>query len=340
MDDLTRVREMEADVPPLTVEARSAARVRLQRAILQNASPGRSAVLSRRLVFRLVAGGVVAASVVGSTVVATKEGGARSAVDTTEHGGARVTLPMTMLSAARVLHKAADRSRFNSADLPIPRNDQYLYTKTYITQTPLKGGKIKAWTDESWMSVDGSKPSKRQEHGKIHNDPPLGKHEVQSIPTEYAKLKEWPTDPDELLKRLGRGRIKILTPSNRKAGSSAGAAADPDAMVYTQACLLMQGPRVMPPGLQAATFEAVAKLPRIKVNDDEVNALGRHGIGVSYPNMLFSIIFDRKTYDYLGMRLKGSHAKLIDGRWRQVGWYSEMRGREKVGVVDRIGQRP
>ncbi|WP_406172514.1 hypothetical protein [Streptomyces sp. NBC_00996] len=63
----------------------------------------------------------------------------------------------------------------------------------------------------------------------------------------------------------------------------------------------MRGPRVMPPGLQAAAFEAVAKLPRIKIVDDEVDALGRHGIGISYPKMPFGLVFDRDTYAYLGL---------------------------------------
>lgn len=40
--------------------------------------------------------------------------------------------------------------------------------------------------------MDGSKPSRRQEYGKIHNGPPLGEHEVMWPPTEYAELAKWP----------------------------------------------------------------------------------------------------------------------------------------------------
>lgn len=76
----------------------------------------------------------------------------------------------------------------------------------------------------------------------------------------------------------------------------------------------MRGPRVMPPGLQAAAFEALALLPGIVLDDDEVDALGRHGIGVSYPGMSFGPVFERSTYAYLGMRMEG-----VRGRSRWAG---------------------
>ncbi|MER6425143.1 CU044_5270 family protein [Streptomyces sp. NPDC001137] len=310
MDDLTAVRELRADVPALTDEARAAARARLRRAVEAERRP---TPLSRRLMIRVAVAGTAAAAVTGGIVVAARN-----------DGGADVPR-MTTLSAAQLLHRAADRSRADSSGMPIPRNDQYLYTKTYITRTYVKGGRTKTWTDESWLSVDGSKPSRRQEFGKIHNDPPLGRHEVRWPPTEYAKLAKWPTDPDKLLKALGMGPEN--TPEAHR-------------MAFANACMLMMGPRVMPPGLEAATFEAVAKIPGIRLDYHEVDALGRHGIAVSYPMMSFTFVFDPKTYAYLGLRLKGSSAKKIDGEWRQVGWYHEMRGLQQVAVVDRIGQRP
>lgn len=97
-------------------------------------------------------------------------------------------------------------------------------------------------------------------------------------------------------------------------------------------------PRVMPPGLEAATFEAVAKIPGIRL-DDEVDALGRRGIGVSYPKLSFTFIFDSETYAYLGLRLKGSTVIAVGKGFRSVGWYHEMRSLQELRVVDRIGQR-
>lgn len=111
-------------------------------------------------------------------------------------------------------------------------------------------------------------------------------------------------------------------------------------MTFTQICMLMTGQRIMPPGLRAAAFEALAKIPRVRLDHDEVDVLGRHGIGVSYPEVAFTFVFDSRTYDCLGLRTKGSGAQRVHGRWRQVGWYYETRSLEKVGVVDGIGLRP
>ncbi|MET4670623.1 CU044_5270 family protein [Streptomyces sp. PvR018] len=312
MDDLVRVRQMETGTPPLSHKARSAARLRLRSAIFEETRPQRSAALSRRWVLRVAVAATVAA-VAGTIVVATGGGEDRDASR------------MTMLTAAQVLHRAADRSRSDSAGLPIPRDDQYLYTRTYITREPLEGGKTKTWTDESWLSVDGSKPSKRQEHGKIRNDPPRSKHDWVWPPTTYADLEKLPTDPDKLLDLFRHGSKS--TPEN-------------DRSAFFEACMLMKGPRVMPPGLQAAAFEALAKIPGVRLNHTQVDALGRHGIGISHPAASFTFVFDRETYDYLGLRTKGSGLKRVKGGWEQDGWYFEMRNLEELGVVDRIGQRP
>jgi len=307
VDDLTAVRELEADVGPLTDEARSAARVRLQHAITHEDRPG---ALSRRLMLRVAVAGTAAAAVAGGVVVATRRGGDTDAPR------------MTALSAAQLLHKAADRSRSDTARTPVPRNDQYVYTRTRITRTYVKGGKTKTWTDESWQSVDGSGPSRREEYGRIHNDPPLGEHEVRWPPTEYAELAKWPTDPDTLLDLL-----RMHTPG-----------ADKEAFV--NACQFFVVPRIMPPGLEAATFEAVAKIPGIRIDHRAVDALGRRGIAVSYPKIDFAFIFDPKTCAYLGMRSKGSTADLVDGKFVYHDWYHEVHGLEELGVVDRIGQHP
>lgn len=84
-------------------------------------------------------------------------------------------------------------------------------------------------------------------------------------------------------------------------------------MTFTQICMLMTGQRIMPPGLRAAAFEALAKIPRVRLDHDEVDVLGRHGIGVSYPEVAFTFVFDSRTYDCLGLRTKGSGAQR--GSW-------------------------
>ncbi|MFF5985128.1 CU044_5270 family protein [Streptomyces olindensis] len=313
MDDLTAVRDLETDVPPLTDRARDDARARLLRAVDRETRPHRAGAFPRRLALRTAIAATATAAVAAGAAVL-RDGEERDA-----------TAPQ-LAGAAQLLHRAAERSRADSAHLPVPRNDQYLYTKEISTRTFLKGGRTQRFTDESWLSVDGSRPSRYSYYGRILDEPPLGEHEVRWPPTEYAKLKKWPTDPDKLLDVLS-----LRDPGSPEAAQDA----------YLNACLLLRGPRVMPPGLQAAAFEAVAKLPGIRLDHDAVDALGRRGVAVSYPGLSFAFIFDRKTYAYLGLRQEGSKGgRWVDGELRGGQKYTEVKGLVAVGVVDRIGQRP
>ncbi|MFG2949358.1 CU044_5270 family protein [Streptomyces adustus] len=313
MDELTGLPEWEAGNVQLTSPARAAARARLLDAIDQETRHGARSGLPRRLVLRGAFVGVAAAAAAGVTVALTRDGDDAS------------TPNLTTLSAAQLLRKAADTTRADRGRLPVPRNDQYFYTRTYIERTYRKGGRRRTWTDESWMSVDGSKPSSRQEYGKVHHDPPLGPHEVAWPPTVYSKLEKLPTDPDELL-ALFRGDI----PDSPQQ----------DMMTFIEVCLLMEGPRVMPPGLQSAAFEALAEIRGVRIDKDEVDVLGRHGIAVSQPGTQFAFLFDRDTYAYLGMRVRGGFAtKVVDGERRETDVYDETRSLQRIAVVDRIGRR-
>ncbi|MEU1486385.1 CU044_5270 family protein [Streptomyces sp. NPDC005752] len=308
MDDLTVLRELYADVPAPGDEARTAARARLARAVAEETCRTRRAV-PRRLVLRAGFAATAAAAVLTTVVVATDDG-----------PGPR----MTTLSAAQVLHRAADRTRADGTGMPAPRDDQYFYTEEIATRTPLDGGRPTTRTDRVWLSVDGSRPSRYVYGERVHEQPPLTEHEVRWPPTGYAELRKLPTDPDRLLDALGHAE-------DGKDRRSA----------YMDLCLLLRGPGAMPAGLQAAAFEALAKLPGIVLDDDEVDALGRHGIGVSYPGMTFGPVFERGSWAYLGMRLDGVEGAHTVGRELKGGKkYVEVRGRVKSGVVDEIGQRP
>ncbi|WP_405693076.1 CU044_5270 family protein [Streptomyces sp. NBC_01185] len=316
MDEVTALRELEDDVPALTGDARAAARTRLSEAIAKEGRR-RAGVLPRRLVLR--AGFTTAAAAVAGTVVVA--GGGKGGGT----GG-------TMLTAAQVLHRAADRTRADGAGTPVPRDDQYLYAREDYTRTRRKGGKRTTHTDEFWISVDGSRLSRYVYDGRIKDEPPSA-HSVQWPPNEYAKLAKLPTDPDKLLEAFGGGSDGLVVRSDGKVADADEVEESTARMAYAQLCLLLRGPRVMPPGLRAAAFEALALLPGIVLDDDEVDALGRHGIGVSYPTVSFGLVFERRTYAYLGMRQEGLGAK------GEV-TYTEVKGLVVSGVVDEIGQRP
>ncbi|MFI0968087.1 CU044_5270 family protein [Streptomyces sp. NPDC021080] len=308
MDDLTLVRDLTADQAGPTDRARAVAFARLQNAIGEETGDGSGALarqrpLSRRLVLRAAIAATGTAAVAGTTLLAVRG----------KNGGG------TQLTAAQVLHKAANRSRSDGTGMPIPRDDQYMYSREITHRTYDRGGRKMRLVDECWLSVDGSKPTRYIYNGRIQDDPPLGKHEVQSIPLQYSKLKKWPTDPDELLKLFRGGGDPAKDPQV-------------DLGAYFEACMFLRGPRVLPPGLRAAAFEALSKMTAIRIDHDRVNALGRHGIGVSYPRAAMGFVFDSTTYAYLGIFERGHSDK--------NGGFSQVRGVVVQGVVDRIGQRP
>lgn len=325
MYDLNAMRELEAEVPALTEDARATGRARLAAAVAQE---GRrtgllralvpptglpQAVTSRRLVLRAGFATVATAAVAG-TVVVLGDGG-----DGEDTGSDAPR--MTMLSAAQVLHRAADRTRAGGASLPVPRDDQYVYTEEFVTKTFSKGGRPSTSTNRIWLSVDGSRPSRFVYGGRVVDQPPLTRNEVRWPPTEYTVLKKLPSDPGELLAALGHDKG--------------------DRSAFLDLCLLLRGPAVMPPGLQAAAFEALAGLPGIVLDEDKLDALGRQGLGVSHPGVPLSPVIERGTWAYLGMRLDGvKGARWVERQAKGGEKYVELRARVKSGVVDEIGQRP
>lgn len=66
----------------------------------------------------------------------------------------------------------------------------------------------------------------------------------------------------------------------------------------------------LPPLTRAALFEAAAAVPGSMVMPDAVDAVGRHGVGVAMVTGGYGseLIFDKKTYAYLGERDLGSAA--------------------------------
>ncbi|MGH1554479.1 hypothetical protein ACRAWF_28730 [Streptomyces sp. L7] len=68
------------------------------------------------------------------------------------------------VSATTVLREAAAEER--RLEKPIAaRDDQFIYTKEIIKETPVGGGRTRTYVDENWNSVDGSKRSYVSELG-------------------------------------------------------------------------------------------------------------------------------------------------------------------------------
>jgi hypothetical protein len=218
------------------------------------------------------------------------------------------------------LYGIATRARIADQQVPIPRDDQYVYTKELLVETG-KDGSTKAFIDENWRSVDQSKPSRISERGKSWIAPPAKSNERVWPPLRYADLRQLPLDPKRLL-------IAIRDwPGAPRWDTPMGSGNLDYELAYVHLLYLLHGWSVMPSGLRSATFEAIGAIPGVVVTNDVVDARGRHGIGISrpggqvIPNSM--LILDSGTYDYLGYKVDNQSISL-----------------EAYGVVDRIGQRP
>jgi hypothetical protein len=311
MNELELLREWDADAPPLTDTVRARGRFRLYQAMQ---APAAATAVRRRPLLRIAVAAVAAAAVTTTVVVAENRG----------------TPPRTQtVSAVTVLRGAAAEERRHEKPIA-PRDDQFIYTKEIIKETPVGGGRSKAYVDESWSSVDGSKKSYVSELGHTQWVPPDQPGQRSWPPRRWSQLKQLPTEPGKLpiaLRDIGR------TPDYDRPIK-----ADEWPMVQFFLSGLLRTP-VLPEGLRPATFEALATVPGVKVLPGRTDADGRAGIGIQYvgkPGTPWAdggpvLVFDAKTYQYLGMRDRRNAGAQTYEQWSHMA---------AEAVVDRVMQRP
>ncbi len=307
MDELTLLRELQDDTPPLTLEARRAARARLW---------GEFQKPKRRQPPAVVATAAVAAAIVAAALVVTVTS------DGDGSGSRPAPIELASVRAQAVLHLAARRSQAQGPVVPGIRDDQFIYTREILVETPVDGrGPSETFVDESWRSVDGSQPSRVSERGRSWIEPPYPAGSVWP-PRRYDDLEKLPTDPRKL-------RLAVLDWFHR--GNSAEVDYESE---YMGLMFLLRSWRVMPPGLQPAAYRALAQIPGVRVTGDEVDARGRHGIGITRRESPLNVvlILDRESYDYLGTR---------DTMVRKDGTeVQQLFALEETGITDTVGVRP
>jgi hypothetical protein len=229
------------------------------------------------------------------------------------------------VSAATVLRGAAAEER--KLEKPIAaRDDQFIYTKEIIKETPAGGGPTRTYVDESWNSVDGSKKSYVSELGRKQWVPAYRPGQGDWPPRKWTELKLMPTDPRKLV-------IDLRDMGGKPDYSKPMKAGDWPMVQYFLSGLLRRP--VLPQGLRSAAYEALATAPGIKVVPGQKDAHGRAGIGIRFvpaPGASRSplLVFDAKTYRYLGMRDQRTAGGTTYEQWSYV---------VASGVVDRVGQR-
>ncbi|MGN9838399.1 CU044_5270 family protein [Nonomuraea sp. H19] len=335
MKDVETLREAWDRPEPPSPAAQSAARA----ALLARAAGRRPKPrwLGRRL--------TVAASVAASVVVIATSATLVQTVGRTEptHPAASAqAMPPTMVATVQ-------------KDFPPPRDDQWIYTELRIQGHNYKGRKVeqltpqtplKSMVHEFWARADGKRVAYKV-NGKLMTSNP-GERSPENT---YAILVALPTDPDKLLARF------------RKIYSMRGA--DQDDWIFERFAVTLQA-NIVPPALEAAIFQAMTKIPSVKVNESAVDVEGRPALSVSrvvdgWRN--FEILLDPATYAFRGRRETAAvdHEERVprpgvkaftikDGKrvpmpprveWTiQKGTVWMMSTRTAVGVVDQAGQKP
>ncbi|WP_369034432.1 CU044_5270 family protein [Streptomyces adonidis] len=210
------------------------------------------------------------------------------------------------------------------------RDDQFVYIKSrlaYMTYTNGGPGKLDPVHDrEVWLSVDGIRDGLLEEDKEGHEHQVLGYEgdlfERPKTPsaTSYRSLSKLPADPDKMFAWLYETVSKEVDDEQP----------DKDYRAFVLFGDLIRE-TLMPPKVSAALYRAAAKIPGVEVVPDVKDTEGRTGIAVTRTGAdgeEQQLIFDRKTYTFLGERV------LRDG---------ELVGSSAIlerAVVDRTGQRP
>jgi hypothetical protein len=313
MDELTLLRELDAEAPPLTQRARLDARARLEREIARPPAPRRSPN------GHWAAWALLAVTLVGAAVVIARDLG----------GDAAPTPAAADLLLAEPAPDVLELAASGNEQLPLSpdaRPGQYLYTREVTEATPLDpGGTPRRFVEEEWWSLDGQSPTRSCELGRCWTSGPG----MMSI----DQLRRLPRDPRALM-LYARSRFVSSPPEEPLSRDEWIMSAD----LFIR---LLATPLIVPPDLRAAALEALAYAPEARVVD-ELEFRGHAAALVDIPPLGSDLILDRDTHEYLGSRwelgpadMKGPNEKLF--RSSRVRLFSYLVG---AAVVDRMGERP
>ncbi|MFI6319949.1 CU044_5270 family protein [Nonomuraea sp. NPDC050556] len=196
------------------------------------------------------------------------------------------------------------------------RPDQWYYQKE----------SMHTGTFEFWFRMDGTKTAIKENGGELRTGP------GEKGPTNPAKTQlevdALPGDPDALLTHF-RGLSKELYPLSI---CQPDCPADREQDVKAFGAIgwyLKYGP-IVPPEKTAGMYRALAKIPGVTVTENDTDATGRKGVGVTLDLGQAgkgTYILDPADYHYMGVK------SLVDGRTVGMTVLAS-------GVVDKPGQLP
>jgi hypothetical protein len=191
---------------------------------------------------------------------------------------------------------------------PLPH--QWLYVKTVFTDSGPGTRSARQPPMETWTRFDGRKTAFMENGRKpprlvFHSIDPSKEGDDRTPAQEYADLKAMSTDPGALLAQIQHKVDTVDRP--RLVGEGVRWTADDrDDWTFRHLAAILGTQVPVPPGLQAAVYRAMAKIPGVRIKRDVVDAAGRHGLAIGREStrtrLLDQIIVDPHTYRYLGTR--------------------------------------
>ena len=268
----------------------------------------------------LAAAAVVAAAVVAVTVLSTGGG-----------SPAREGPATARLTAVQVLDSAAAAALREPAVLPRPG-------QFYYTEVGTAGGGM----TRTWRSVDGSRDGVELDispqqavrnrtviYGCRDGKPAVrlggdGGNQLQPCRTQPAYLPGMPrtsSGMDDFLARVMSGFY----------GRHLSARDLRQPVIRQKVVSHVLETNYLLPAQRAALYKYLAATPGLKVVSDVPDATGRRGVAVTWPGLTYSgyLIFDPKTYAYLGMREVNTDGSIANDA-----------AMVSAAIVDHVGQRP
>jgi hypothetical protein len=347
MDDLKLLEELRRDILPISPAVARSARARLL-AAARRQRPAVRRVGPRGGLFRVgwrvaIAAALGVVLTVGVTV--TRDPGVDP--EHPQQGRSPAVLPIGVANAAELGDRAAEATAARP-DLN-PRPHQWIYletrraTRTSTEPFPAVGaGRV---TTRFWHRID-AKRFAYEYQGRVHQERNYQLSSVFPVRT-FAYVRRLPTDPQALLARLYAtysaggerpyGRVRLSREEQHRA-------------VFGLAADLLRD-NLVPPGVQAAIYRALPRIPGVQLQRDAVDAAGRHGVAfarVHDGHVRAEIILDPQTYQYLGWRqivvkdfvpnstVNGKRVTLHVTPGTVFDWTA----RTAAAIVDRPGQRP
>ncbi|MEE1809863.1 CU044_5270 family protein [Streptomyces sp. BE133] len=329
MDEMTQLRELRADAPVPDRSALAPGRMRLTETVASGRRVRRLKA-DWRIASIGAAAAITVAAVLGTQLV--------DAAAPDRSGPAATTGTLRLSSPAEVLNRAADVLEKQQA-APEPRDDQWIYTKTVMAQSPKSAQRSSAvgsftYDPDNWVPYDNSAAAK---NGKDDD--------YRTSRQVYRAANELPDDPARLL-----AKVRSFYPT----GNTAESPPEAEAQHSFRAMGLMVEAYPIAPAALARIYRALATVPGVHVTDHLVkDAAGREVIAITRKedgsHEQREILLDPHDFSYAGMRFvvtkdyeytpSAGKVKFPPEKFK-AGQIKMSEARVEAAVVDAKGEKP